>query len=391
MRRVVETACATCLVALTLAAGSASAQAAGAKTKPPVKPAAATPRPDSGLVHSSALADSGSPVSDSITPAGKEIKKKGGLFGKVKSVAGNKVVQSVAKTAACTMVPGGQAIVGAIDAAANKSVAEAAAGAAGAAPGTSCIPGGMGAPGVAGTAIQAAAQLGAAASRAPTVEMPADAMGYASMAGMPSPEQTARCMGLTLEEFEEFTNPTRGQARQMTKAEMKRQAKIGKKVDARGYQACMMQQASVQMAVAQQTTALAQDQMASADTEDAAKATGKVVSLSPDLVADLKRGRTVVRDIDWVEGAAQVSEAGLAAFTDAMTRLAQALREVGGSYRTDIYLDQRYDAAAVSTIGPARLERVQAALENGGLSSGVLKSGRAKKDKNPRLEVIKVK
>ncbi|MGH7528564.1 MAG: hypothetical protein ACREMX_17865, partial [Gemmatimonadales bacterium] len=41
--------------------------------------------------------DSAAPVLDSTTP-----KKKGGLFGKVKGLAGNKVVQQVAKTAACT-------------------------------------------------------------------------------------------------------------------------------------------------------------------------------------------------------------------------------------------------------------------------------------------------
>jgi outer membrane protein OmpA-like peptidoglycan-associated protein len=42
-------------------------------------------------------------------------KKHGGLFGKVKGLAKNKVVQQVAKTAACNMVPGGQLVAGAID------------------------------------------------------------------------------------------------------------------------------------------------------------------------------------------------------------------------------------------------------------------------------------
>ena len=68
-------------------------------------------------------------------------KKKGGLFGKAKGVMKNKVVQQVAKAAACTMVPGGQAIAGAIDAASSKSAGEAATGAAGVATGSSCMPG----------------------------------------------------------------------------------------------------------------------------------------------------------------------------------------------------------------------------------------------------------
>jgi hypothetical protein len=57
---------------------------------------------------------------DAPDTAQKQKKKGGGLLGKVKGVAKNKVVQQVAKTAACTMLPGGQVVAGAIDAAANK-------------------------------------------------------------------------------------------------------------------------------------------------------------------------------------------------------------------------------------------------------------------------------
>jgi hypothetical protein len=51
-------------------------------------------------------------------------KKKGGLFGKVKGLAKNKVVQQVAKTAACNMVPGGQLVAGAIDNVSAKKAAK---------------------------------------------------------------------------------------------------------------------------------------------------------------------------------------------------------------------------------------------------------------------------
>jgi hypothetical protein len=51
-------------------------------------------------------------------------KKHGGLFGKVKGLAKNKVVQQVAKTAACNMVPGGQLVAGAIDNASAKKDAK---------------------------------------------------------------------------------------------------------------------------------------------------------------------------------------------------------------------------------------------------------------------------
>ena len=74
--------------------------------------------------------------------------KKGGMFGKLKGLAHNKTAQSIAKVAACTALPGGQYVVGALDAkqqAAKNAVAGAATSAVGAATGTSCMPGMSGA------------------------------------------------------------------------------------------------------------------------------------------------------------------------------------------------------------------------------------------------------
>lgn len=89
-------------------------------------------------------------------------KKKKGFFGKVKDAAMNKTVQQVAKVAACTMIPGGTMVAGAIDAASSASdgnASGAASGAAGAATGSSCMGapgGGAGMPGVSGAAGMAA-------------------------------------------------------------------------------------------------------------------------------------------------------------------------------------------------------------------------------------------
>ena len=124
-------------------------------------------RPSIGTAQS--VADSGSVETQDTTP------KKGGLWGKAKKVAGNKVVKAVVKTAACTMVPGGQVIAGAIDAASASSTAEAAQGAAGAAAGTTCMPGMGGAAGAAGAAGPAAAAGLGASGADPT---------YAAMAGL---------------------------------------------------------------------------------------------------------------------------------------------------------------------------------------------------------------
>lgn len=76
-------------------------------------------------------------------PADSVPKKKKGLFGKLKEVAADKTVQSVAKVAACTMVPGGQYVAGAIDAASSKSAGQATSTAASAASGSNCYGGGV--------------------------------------------------------------------------------------------------------------------------------------------------------------------------------------------------------------------------------------------------------
>ena len=95
------------------------------------------------------------PAADSAAPA----PKKKGMFGKLKSIAGNKTVQSVAKVAACTMVPGGQFVAGAIDAASHPDVGGVAQGVAGGATGAACGMGGIGT-GVGGAAAAGAGMTG---------------------------------------------------------------------------------------------------------------------------------------------------------------------------------------------------------------------------------------
>jgi hypothetical protein len=334
-------------------------------------------------------------------------KKKGGLFGKAKKLASSKVVQTVAKTAACTMVPGGQAIAGAIDAAASKSAGEASQGAAAAASGSTCMPGmgaGMGGAGVAnGIAgaggvmpggipmsaqmsaqmLSAQMQMAGATQGAGYAEMDADAMGM-----MPNDDAMAACLGITQEEYRAFSEPTQGQSRPMTKDEMKRQAKIGKKVQGR-QQACAMQQAAQAMAMSQQSMAVAQQRMAAANTQVTTEAPGYAPVVGPDPVAELKKGKTIVRDIDWVAGGSKVSDAGTPAFDAAMTQIGKAMAQAGGSYQIDIYLDQRYGDAEVKALGPSRISTVQEALQQATGGSVPVKPGKAKKDKNPRLEIVR--
>ena len=353
----------------------------------------------SGATASVSASDSVAPANDSAPEHGK---KKGGLFGKAKHLVENKAVQQVAKTVACNMVPGGQVVAGAIDAAASKNVGDAAAGAAGAATGHTCMPGGMaGMAGYAPGAVGAGGAAGLAGGMAaPSIGglmgggampagMPQEGTGF-SMSAMPGYEGTATCMGLSSEEFLDFTDPTRGEARSPTKAEMDRHNRVAKKVDQSRYQSCMTQ-AMAQFrgpAAGGRGDASPKDAVAGGKLSEAQ---GKSVALSSDLAADLEKGKTVVKDIDWLAGGAELADGGKASFAAAMAELAAAIQKAGGAYRADIYLDKRYEDVAAQALGPARLKLVLASLEKAGLAADVVTAGKVKKDKNPRLEIAKAK
>jgi len=331
-------------------------------------------------------------------------KKKGGLIGAAKKVAGNKVVKQVAKVAACTMVPGGQAVAGAIDAASAKSAGEAAQGAAGAATGSSCMPG-MGGAGMANTAAQAAANS-AAPTGPPQGMMPygaAGAPGYpggqAMMAGTEASDAAmAQCLGIPVEDYQAMARPAGYEPRAPTNDEMKRAGKISKKVGAQRQAQCSqqvgMQQASSQMAAMQQMMAGAQGGMPSPGDPAASgrtEAPGKEPTLAADPAAELKKGKTALRDIDWAVGSTEVSPAAAAAFERATARLGQAMREAGGRFRVDLYMDQRYDEAAAGMYGPGRLARLQQMLAAGaGDPASVIETGKVKRDKDPRVEIVRV-
>ncbi len=322
-----------------------------------------------------------------------EAKTKGGLFGKAKKLAKNKVVKTIAKTAVCTMVPGGQAIAGAIDAAGADNTGEAAQGAAAAASGSTCMPG-MGVGGMPGAGMTGGlGGVGAAASMAGAMpglmgggvdQDPGAAMGYGampgSMPGMIDEATVAGCMGLSIEEYRAFNNPTGWESRQPTKEEMKRQQQLAKKVDRNRYAACMTQQLSAVRAVP-----------AAPKQAGATEATVASVEISADLLGELRKGKTALRRLGWTPGSAELQLEARAPFSDAMAKLAAALRQAGASYRADLYIEATADKATAERIGAARLVAVHEALGRAGTSADLLVAGKVKVHKDPRLELVRIK
>jgi hypothetical protein len=309
---------------LSLAASAAAAQSSTHRQEPP---ATAAPL----AAASVAAPDSAAPAPDSASaPESGKKKKGGGLFGKVKGVAKNKVVQSVVKTAACTMVPGGQYVAGAIDAAANKNAAT---GAAGAATGSSCMSGlgGMGmTPGVPGgqganlANIQAAQAAGGGA----------------------------------------------GNTQMMA--------------------AMQMQAMSAQLAQMQQMQRMSGATGAVPGMPDGGMGEG----MGRPIAVTAEKNKTVIRNIDWLPGTGTVSATGAESFQQALIQAGTAVLQAGGSYRLDLYMDKQSPDAAAKSVGTQRLALVQTAFLSGpmaGQPNAVPLAGKIKRDGDPRLEIVKIK
>ncbi len=334
----------TILAGVLAGAPIVAGQAQSAKSEARVAPAAAVePSADVAVTPAdSAPADS--------TP----VKKGGGLFGKVKGMAKNKVVQQVAKTAACTMLPGGQIVASAIDAAGDKGAVGAATGAA---TGTSCMPGMGGAGGAA-----AAAAMGGGAL--PGAIVPGAAMVGGGMPGGPGMAQMM------------MTAPGAGQPAVMDAAALA------------AYQAQMM----AMMQASEGRMGSMPGAPGAVPGAAMAEGSGQPLEVAADLAAQLRKGKTAVRHIDWVANSVGLTEQGTAALTAAAADIVAGMRAAGGRYRLDLYMDKRYDDGSAKMLGPQRLSTVQTMLvhASGGDPSAAPQLGKVKRDGDPRLEIVKV-
>ncbi len=279
------------------------------------------------------------------TPADTAVHKKGGMFGKLKSVAKNKTVQSIAKAAVCTAVPGGQYMVGAVDAAQAKGGAGAIA--SGAVNSASCIPGvgGMGAGALGGKAglvgAGAAGAMGAlgGAGQAQGLAQAAAMSGMmrgapgAAPAGMPNAQQVA------------------------------------------AMQAMMAQMQARGAAAGAVTT----------------EAAGEQTKLSGTPADEIKKGKLTIKQIDWIRGSPGVSPNTTPALVELMTTVAQAMKAAGGTYHVDVYMDKRYSDGEVAALGVQRAGMLVSVLQDRAQLGDAVAPGKIGKDKEQRVEIVKNK
>ena len=264
-------------------------------------------------------------------------KKKHGMFGKLKSVAQNKTVQSIAKTAVCNAVPGGSMVMGAVDA--HKAGASTATALKNAATGPGCIPGmpGMGVPGVAGMGLPGGLPKGASGVVGMAAVQTGAALQTAAMNGAIAKAMSAGTPGNT--------------------------------------QASMSQM---------QTAAAANGGITT-------EAAGQQMQLSGKPEDEIKKGKLVIKHIDWMGGTPAVSAPSMSGLVDLLHTVGDAVKATGANYRIDIYMDKQYSDADIATLAPARQGAIISFLQERVQAPGVTIAGNVKKDKEQRVEIVKIK
>jgi hypothetical protein len=274
--------------------------------------------------------------------------KKKGMFGKLKSVAHNKTVQNVTKAALCTAVPGGQYMVAAAEAKkSGQSVAS------GVANSQSCIPGmpGAGMGGMGGMGGKTAI-AGAAASAAGSLAGGGVGTASASARMMPGMPGVPKMPGGAT-----VTTTAQG--------------------------------------IAGMQTAMAQANAASAATGGAGglptESSGEQMKLSGPVSDEIKKGKLVIKKIDWMHDNAAVSPSSTQGFMDLMMSVAEAMKNTGARYRVDVYSDKKYAEAEIATLGAQRAAMIVSLLQAGGQLGEAVVAGKIGKDKEQRVEIMKVK
>jgi hypothetical protein len=334
------------------------------------------------------VAQSDAPASpDSAAPA----PKKHGLFGKMKGLAKNKVVKTVAKVALCNAVPGGQFIAGAMDAKDNKDVAGAAStalsgGSSSCMPGMAGMTGGAGAAGAAGLVGGAGVAglvggvAGAGVPGMPTTGTPGVGMSPAQLKQMQ--EQYAK-MGM---------NPAQVKAMQtmpgvgMSPEQIKQMEAQYRKMGMKPAQIKAMQE---QMQAMQQMMAQPDDESATLSGPQPGAAAPVPTLGTPALTKE--KGRLVVRQLPWAPGSEGVAEGAGPTFGLAMRELASAILATSKRYKIEARVEEQGGKGPNKLLSHKRSAGVLAALTAEGIPENRLTLTDGGADKDPRIVLSETK
>jgi hypothetical protein len=121
------------------------------------------------------------------------------------------------------------------------------------------------------------------------------------------------------------------------------------------------------------------------------EAAGQQVKLSGNVADEIKKGKLTIKQLDWIRGSPGVSPSTTQGFIDLMTTVATAMKETGGVYHVDVYMDKKYTDQEIAALGAARGEMIVSVLrDRGQVGQGVV-AGKVGKEKEQRVEIVKMK
>ena len=292
--------------------------------------------PETGAAQSGAAVEAA--IADSaLLPAAPAAKKKG-MFGKVKGLAKNKIVKTVAKAALCTVVPGGPVISGALDAVETKNVVGAASTAL-TGGGSSCMPGMAG---LAGPTGPGAGGIGAAG---------VGALGAAVAGGGPPGQPTTGMPGMA-----------------MSPEQMKQMQEQYGRMGMDPAQMAAMQQMMTGMPGASQAEAASGPEL---------------VSGAPALSRE--KGRMLVRHLPWLPGSDLLQPGGEPMFGMSMQEVAVDIKATVKRYKIEARVEEQGGKAQSRLLSQKRAAAVLAALAARGVPAERLTVADGKSDKDPRI------
>src|SRR3954453_3274695 len=317
---------------------------------------------------------SGAAAQDSTQPAPKKegglFHKKGGLFGKMKGLAESKVVNSVAKTALCTAVPGGSLVASALDAKKAKSAKAATGAAASVATGStgSCMPGmglaGMGLAGKAGAA-------GSVAGALPGVGVP----------GLPT--TGLQCAALSAAQLnQEGVTPG---AMTVTPEQLKQMEEQYRKMGMKPEQIKAMEAQIQAMQPVAGSPGMPDPQASAAAPAAPVGSPTPIVAAASQPGLSNEAGNLVVRGLTWMPATAVIRPDAQASFALAMCDPASAVHQSSKHYKVIARVEDQGKKTLTRKLSQQRAAAVVAGLAAQGITAAQVKAGEGSADKDARI------
>ena len=110
-----------------------------------------------------------------------------------------------------------------------------------------------------------------------------------------------------------------------------------------------------------------------------------------DPATDLAKGKLVIKKVDWVQHANLPSASTTQMLTDVMISIGTAIKKNGLKYRVDVYVGKDYSGDEAKTLAAQRITTVIGMINDGAVLGDALQPGKTERDKEPRIEIVKVK